>query len=69
MNVLTFPGAPTVSELGPVGVSRTSTGGAFAFAALGAVIEAADELRAEGTYGFLKRAGLGARAARSAFNT
>jgi 2-methylisocitrate lyase-like PEP mutase family enzyme len=68
LNVLTFPGAPTVSELGSVGVSRISTGGAFAFAALGAVVEAAQELQGDGTYGFLKRAGLGARAGRSAFN-
>jgi 2-methylisocitrate lyase-like PEP mutase family enzyme len=68
VNVLAFPGAPTVSELGAVGVSRVSTGGAFAFAALGAVVQAAEELAAEGTYGFLARARVGARAARSAFN-
>ena len=59
VNVLTFPGAPTVSELGAVGVGRVSTGGAFAFAALGAVVEAAEELMGEGTYGFLERTRLG----------
>jgi hypothetical protein len=57
-----------VSELGASGVSRVSTGGAFAFAALGAVVQAAEEPQGEGTYGFLKGALVGALAARSAFN-
>jgi 2-methylisocitrate lyase-like PEP mutase family enzyme len=51
-----------------LGVSRVSVGGAFAFAALGALVEAAEELREHGTYGFLARAAVGARAARSAFD-
>ena len=67
VNVLARPGAPSVSELGAAGVSRVSVGGAFAFAALAAVIEAAQELTGEGTYGFWERAGIGVRAARSAF--
>ena len=48
-------------------MSRVSVGGAFAFAALGAVVEAANELKAQGTYGFWARASVGGRAARSAF--
>jgi len=67
VNVLARPGAPAVSELAAVGVSRVSVGGAFAFAALGAVIEAARELRVEGTYTFLERASVGLQGARSAF--
>ncbi len=68
VNVLARPGAPAVPELAAVGVSRVSVGGAFAFAALGAVIEAARELRGEGTYTFLDRASAGAQGARSAFS-
>jgi 2-methylisocitrate lyase-like PEP mutase family enzyme len=67
VNVLALPGAPPVAELAAAGVSRVSVGGAFAFAALGAVVEAATELRQAGTYGFWGRAGPGADAARSAF--
>ena len=67
VNVLARPGAPSVSELASVGVSRISVGGAFAFAALGAVVEAAQELQDEGTYTFWERAGVGARAVRPAF--
>lgn len=67
VNVLALPGSPSVVELGAMGVARISVGGAFAFAALGAVVEAARELREEGTYGFWTRAGDGAKAARAAF--
>jgi 2-methylisocitrate lyase-like PEP mutase family enzyme len=67
VNVLARPGAPTVAELAEAGVARVSVGGAFAFAALGAAVEAARELLDAGTYGFWDRAGAGARAARSAF--
>lgn len=67
VNVLARGGAPSVAELAALGVKRISVGGAFAFAALGAVVEAAVELRDQGTYGFAKRAGAGAKAARSAF--
>jgi len=68
VNVLALAGAPAVSELASVGVSRISLGGAFAFTALGAVVEAANELLTDGTYGFWERASVGAKAARSAFN-
>src|SRR6266511_3677208 len=64
VNVLARPGAPAVSELAAVGVRRVSVGGAFAFAALGAVIEAARELREEGTYTFWERASIGLQGAR-----
>jgi 2-methylisocitrate lyase-like PEP mutase family enzyme len=67
VNVLARPGGPSVGELASVGVKRVSVGGAFAFAALGAVVEAANELREAGTYGFLERAALGGKAAREAF--
>jgi 2-methylisocitrate lyase-like PEP mutase family enzyme len=67
VNVLGRPGAPSVAELAAVGVRRVSVGGAFAYAALGATIEAARELLDEGTYGYFERAGIGLRAARAAF--
>ena len=68
VNVLA-PGAPTVPELAELGVSRVSVGGSFAFAALGALVEAAQELRDRGTCGFLEAAAVGSRAAREAFGT
>lgn len=67
VNVLALPGTPSVSELGELGVSRISVGGAFAFAALGAVVEAARELRGDGTYGYFERTALGLKEARAAF--
>ena len=60
-------GAPPVAELAALGVSRVSVGGSLAYAALGAVVEAAEELRDRGTYGFLERSRVGFRAARDAF--
>jgi 2-methylisocitrate lyase-like PEP mutase family enzyme len=69
VNVLALPNAPSVQELASVGVRRISVGGAFAYAALGAVVAASKELREEGTYGFWKGAGSGAAAARSAFRS
>jgi 2-methylisocitrate lyase-like PEP mutase family enzyme len=67
VNVLTYPGVPPVSDLAALGVRRVSVGGAFAFAALGAAVEAAVELREQGTYGFIERARAGSKAARRAF--
>jgi 2-methylisocitrate lyase-like PEP mutase family enzyme len=69
VNVLARPGVPSVDELAAVGVRRISVGGAFAFAALGAVVEAARELIDGGTYGYLKRTGIGLQSARPAFTT
>jgi 2-methylisocitrate lyase-like PEP mutase family enzyme len=67
VNVLALPGGPTVSELAELGVHRISVGGAFAYAALGAVVEAATELLERGTYGYADRANVGRTAARRAF--
>jgi 2-methylisocitrate lyase-like PEP mutase family enzyme len=69
VNVLALRDAPPVSELARLGVGRVSVGGAFAFAGLGAVVEAATELRDAGTYGYLERAAVGGRAARQAFGS
>jgi hypothetical protein len=49
-------------------VSRVSVGGAFAFAALGALVEAGRELLDEGTYGYWALAAKGAKAARETFS-
>lgn len=68
VNVLALPGMPPVAELAAAGVARISTGGAFAFAALGAVVEAARELREEGTYGYWTRARAGSAASKTAFD-
>jgi 2-methylisocitrate lyase-like PEP mutase family enzyme len=67
VNVLVLSGAPPVADLAAAGVSRVSVGGAFAFAALGAVVEAATELRQSGTYGFWRHASAGRDAAGPAF--
>ena len=67
VNVLALEGVPPVAELAEAGVSRVSVGGAFAFAALGAVVSAAAELREQGTYGFRAGSAAGSAAARRAF--
>jgi 2-methylisocitrate lyase-like PEP mutase family enzyme len=67
LNVLVLPGSPSVGELAALGVSRISVGGAFAFAALGALVEAATELRDQGSLGYLERSRAGVQAARAAF--
>ena len=67
VNVLARPGVPPVPELAALGVARVSVGGAFAFAAIAAVVDAAQELRGEGTYAFLNGAAAGVRSARAAF--
>jgi 2-methylisocitrate lyase-like PEP mutase family enzyme len=68
VNVLVLEGVPPVPALAQAGVSRISVGGAFAFAALGAVVSAATELREQGTYGFRAGSAAGAAAARRAFS-
>jgi 2-methylisocitrate lyase-like PEP mutase family enzyme len=67
VNVLAVADAPPVAELAAAGVGRISVGGSFAFTALGAVVEAARELRTEGTYSYWELARTGAKGARSAF--
>ena len=66
VNVLAFPGVPPVSELAGAGVSRVSVGGAFAYAALGALVDAATELRDKGTYGYLANSATGRQAVQRA---
>jgi 2-methylisocitrate lyase-like PEP mutase family enzyme len=69
VSVLALPGAPNVSELATLGVSRISVGGAFAVAAYGALVEAATELREQGTYGYWELTKTGGQAVRAAFTT
>jgi len=69
VNVLAFPGAPPVAELATVGVSRVSVGGAFAFAAMAGLLDAAHELIEHGTYGYTARSRVGATAPQQAFGT
>ena len=67
VNVLALPGSPPVAALAAAGVGRISVGSAFAWAALGAVVEAGRELLDAGTYGFWERAATGSQVGRSAF--
>ena len=69
VNVLPMGDSPSIAELAAAGVARISVGGAFAFAAYGALVEAANELLDAGTYGFRDRAAVGSRAVRAAFGT
>jgi 2-methylisocitrate lyase-like PEP mutase family enzyme len=68
VNVLAIGGAPTVPELAKAGVSRISVGGAFAFAALDALVSAATELLDQGSYGYAAASVSGRQAARRAFS-
>ena len=56
VNVLAVADAPPVSELAALGVRRVSTGGALAWAAYGALRDAARELLEAGTTTFRRRA-------------
>jgi 2-methylisocitrate lyase-like PEP mutase family enzyme len=67
VNVLVKADTPPVAALAALGVARVSVGGAFAFAAYEAALEAGRELLEHGTYGFTERSGAGARAVRTAF--
>ena len=67
VNVLAVAGAPSVGRLAEAGVSRVSVGGALAYAALGALVDAATELRDRGTYGYLALSVTGRRAVQRAF--
>ena len=69
VSVLAAPGAPNVAELAALGVSRISVGGAFAVAAYGALVNAAAELREQGTYGYWELTKTGGRAVRAAFKS
>jgi 2-methylisocitrate lyase-like PEP mutase family enzyme len=67
VNVLARPGMASVDELAALGVSRISVGSAFAFAAIDALVEAARELREQGTYGFTERSTRGMAVSPDAF--
>lgn len=56
VNVLAVAGAPAVPEMASLGVRRVSTGGSLAWAAYGALRDAARELLTTGTTGFRTRA-------------
>jgi 2-methylisocitrate lyase-like PEP mutase family enzyme len=68
VNVIALPGGPTVAELAELGTARISIGGAFAWVAYGAVVEAGRELLDQGTYGYAARGAVGRNAARAAFD-
>ncbi|TWE12942.1 isocitrate lyase/PEP mutase family protein [Rudaeicoccus suwonensis] len=53
VNVLAIAGIPSVRDLADLGVRRVSTGGALAWAAYGALLRGADELRDQGSTGYL----------------
>jgi 2-methylisocitrate lyase-like PEP mutase family enzyme len=67
VNVLARAGAPSVAELAELGVARISVGGSFAFAAIGALTEAARELQTAGTYGYLRNSAIGRDIVAAAF--
>jgi 2-methylisocitrate lyase-like PEP mutase family enzyme len=68
VNVLLRPAGPTVAELAEAGVARITVGGAFAFAALGTLVEMAQQLLDEGTVGDGRLSGVGMRAAKAALS-
>jgi 2-methylisocitrate lyase-like PEP mutase family enzyme len=67
VNAMIFPGLPPVGVLAEIGVRRISTGPGFFFAAFGAVVHAAAELRDHGTYQWAEGAMLGMSQAFPAF--
>jgi 2-methylisocitrate lyase-like PEP mutase family enzyme len=67
VNVLALPSGPSLTDLAAAGVRRVSVGSQFAFAAYGAAVQAARELRDQGSYGFSALAAEGRAAIRDAF--
>jgi 2-methylisocitrate lyase-like PEP mutase family enzyme len=67
VNILLVPGCPPVPELAEAGVARISVGGAFAFAALAGLIDAATELRDSGTTNYLAKVAAARPTIRAAF--
>jgi 2-methylisocitrate lyase-like PEP mutase family enzyme len=63
VNVLAWAGGPSVAELSELGVRRISVGGSLAWNALGSLVDAAVELRDQGTVGY----GAGMQQGRQAF--
>lgn len=68
VNVLALPAGPNVAVLAGLGVARVSVGGAFLYAALGALAEAGRELLGPGSYRFWERAAVGRAVAAEAFD-
>ena len=66
VNVLLLAAGPSVAELGDLGVSRISVGGSLAYAALGALVDAARDLRG-GAADFWELAKRGRDSARASF--
>ncbi len=67
VNVLALPTAPSVVELGRLGVKRVSVGGGFSLVSLAAVVEAATEFLVHGTYGYWNDVAGGIEARDAAF--
>jgi 2-methylisocitrate lyase-like PEP mutase family enzyme len=67
VNVLAMTGAPPVAEFASLGVARISVGGAFAFAAVSALVSAAEELKTQGTYGYAAQSARGREFVAEAF--
>ena len=67
VNVLVLPGGPDVATLAALGVRRISVGGAFAYAAVAALADAATEFIEKGTVSFWDRTAAGRLAAKAAF--
>ena len=68
VNVLLLSAGPSVAELASLGVRRISIGGSFAFAALGALVDAAREFQTGHDFTFFEQAKVGSSAVREAFS-
>ena len=66
VNVLLLPGGASVAELADLGVSRISVGGAFAWVALSAMVEAAEQLLV-GDSSYLERMSAAGKVTSTAF--
>lgn len=66
LNVLVRPGMAPIAQLAEAGAARISVGGGFAWVAMGAVVQAARELREQGTYGWGETGAIGSKAWRDA---
>ncbi len=67
VNVLALASGPGLDELAAAGVRRVSVGSAFAQVAYGAAVQAARDLREQGSYAFFWLAAEGRAAIRDAF--
>jgi 2-methylisocitrate lyase-like PEP mutase family enzyme len=68
VNVLALASGPGIPELAAAGVRRVSVGSQFAYAAYGAAVQAARELRDQGSYGFSALAAKGRADIQDAFS-